>query len=81
MESDIAKVNDIDDTEVVDSIDEGDLTIDAVNASVNLAKNDRSLAEFHRWNQKGRIIVDPEWQRKYVWDRRRASKLIESFAI
>lgn len=65
----------------VESLDEGELTIDATKASINLAKNDRSLAEFHRWYQKGRIIVDPEWQRKYVWDRKRASRLIESFLI
>ena len=25
------------------------------------------------------MIVDPEWQRGYVWDKKRASKLIESF--
>ncbi len=65
----------------VESLDEGELSIDATKASINLAKNDRSLAEFHRWYQKGRIIVDPEWQRKYVWDRKRASRLIESFLI
>ena len=29
----------------------------------------------------GRVIIDPEWQRKYVWDRRQASKLIESIFI
>ena len=46
---------------------------------VVLEKNDRSLAEFNRWFQNGKLIVDPEWQRHYVWDRRRASKLIESF--
>ena len=46
-----------------------------------MAKNNRSLAEFHRWYQKGKLIVDPEWQRRYVWDTKRASRLIESFLI
>ena len=48
---------------------------------IHLGKEDRSLSEFHRWFNKGRIIIDPEWQRKYVWDRKRASRLIESFLI
>ena len=46
---------------------------------VILQKNDRSLAEFERWYKNGRLIIDPEWQRGYVWDKRRASRLIESF--
>ena len=46
---------------------------------VILNKNDRSLAELARWEETGRLIVDPEWQRGYVWDKKRASKLIESF--
>ena len=65
----------------LDGTDEGDLSIDASEASISLAKNDRSLAEFHRWYRNGRIVVDPEWQRKYVWERKRASRLIESFLI
>lgn len=62
----------------IEGDDEGGLVIDT-NEGVILEKNDRGLAEFHRWKQSGRLIVDPEWQRQYVWDRIRASKLIESF--
>ena len=62
----------------IEGEDEGDLLVQSEGAVV-LEKNDRSLAEFHRWKQKGRLIVDPEWQRQYVWDKKRASKLIESF--
>jgi hypothetical protein len=51
----------------------------APSGEVILNKNDRSLAELSRWEQTGRLIVDPEWQRGYVWDRKRASRLIESF--
>lgn len=58
--------------------DEGDLLV-RDGDDVIIGKNDRSLAEFHRWSQTGKLIIDPEWQRQYVWDRRRASKLIESF--
>jgi uncharacterized protein with ParB-like and HNH nuclease domain len=67
--------------EVIDSSDEGDLTLEGTKPTIKLDKNDRSLSEFHRWYTKGRIIVDPEWQRKYVWDRKRASRLVESFLI
>ena len=67
---------------LIEADDEGDLQVELTPpTSINLNKNDRSLSEFHRWFRGGRIIIDPEWQRKYVWDRRRASKLIESFLI
>src|SRR5262249_9686780 len=73
-----------DDNETVDAelegSDEGDLELSAA-ASMSLAKNDRSLAEFFRWYSKGKLVIDPEWQRRYVWDRKRASRLIESFLI
>ncbi len=62
----------------LEGADEGDLPVKGEDAVV-IEKNDRSLAELHRWFQTGRLVVDPEWQRQYVWDRRRASKLIESF--
>ena len=67
--------------EMIEGSSEGDLDLQGTKPTMNLAKNDRSLAEFNRWFTKGRLIVDPEWQRKYVWDRKRASRLIESFLI
>ncbi|MCY0914897.1 GmrSD restriction endonuclease domain-containing protein [Massilia antarctica] len=62
-------------------LDEGDLTLETPASPLNLNKNDRNLAELSRWHQLGRIVIDPEWQRKYVWDNKRASRLIESFLI
>jgi len=64
----------------IDGLDEGELNVEK-DSKISLQKNDRSLAEFARWNKNGRMIVDPEWQRKYVWDKNRASRLIESFLI
>lgn len=61
-----------------EAADEGNLQISGDQKFV-LEKADRSLIELHRWHKKGRIIVDPEWQRKYVWNQNQASKLIESF--
>jgi hypothetical protein len=62
----------------VEGADEGGLEVSTGSGSVALDKADRGLAELHRWYQNGRLIVDPEWQRMYVWDRKRAAKLIES---
>ena len=46
--------------------DEGDISVDLEGQGISLDKNDRSLSEFYRWYQRGRLIVDPEWQREYV---------------
>jgi hypothetical protein len=65
----------------LDGSDEGEMPVEGKVNKISLDKNDRSLAELHRWFKSGRIIIDPEWQRNYVWDKTRASKLIESFLI
>lgn len=70
----------IEDNEL-EGAEEGDLEEELENEAVSLEKNDRSLSEFHRWYQRGRLILDTEWQREYVWDKRRSSRLIESFLI
>ena len=43
-------------------------------------KKDRSLEQFRRWHETGRLIF-PKWQRHYVWNNKDASLLIESFLI
>jgi hypothetical protein len=63
-----------------EGLDEGDAEVQT-KEGVSIEKADRSLAELHRWYRSGRLIIDPEWQRSYVWDTRRASKLVESFLI
>jgi len=68
------------DSDGEDELDEGPLNAPK-DGRIALDKSDRSLSEFHRWYKVGRIIVDPEWQRNYVWDKQRASKLIESFLL
>lgn len=67
--------------DLIQGSSEGDLDLNCQKPSMNLAKNDRSLSEFYRWFEKGKLIIDPQWQRQYVWDRKRASRLIESFLI
>ena len=59
--------------------EEGDLN--ASISGINLEKADRSLSEFKRWYDEGDLVLDPEWQRNYVWNKKQASKLIESFLL
>ena len=44
-------------------------------------KNDRSIYELFRKFQRGDLILDPEFQRRYVWDNKKASLLIESVLL
>ena len=78
-DSDFEEETDIED---IESLDEGELnTSKSPHKRFVLEKADRSLSELHRWYQSGRIYLDPEWQRNYVWDSSRASRLIESFLL
>lgn len=70
-------VEDITDNTPTEGSDEGELVVSS-GSGIVIEKNDRSLAEFHRWVKAGRLIVDPDWQREYVWENPRASRLIES---
>lgn len=69
------------DDDKLEGADEGDFEETLETESVSLDKNDRSLSEFYRWYERGRLILDTEWQREYVWDKKRSSRLIESFLI
>ncbi len=64
----------------VEGADEGDLEAQ-ISQDPNLEKADRSLSELKRWFDDGDLIIDPEWQRNYVWNNKQASKLIESFLL
>ncbi len=67
--------------DTTEGADEGELKVSYPREGVIIEKNDRSLSEFHRWYKARRLIIEPEWQRSYVWDWRRASRLIESFLV
>ncbi len=71
----------VDESDMAEGMDEGELNPISRFKKVILDKADRSLSELHRWYKSGRLIIDPEWQRNYVWDLARASKLIESFLL
>lgn len=44
-------------------------------------KSDRSIYELFRKFQRGDLVLDPQFQRKYVWDNKKASLLIESVLL
>lgn len=63
-----------------DDIDEGELRA-PFSGEVPIDKLDRSLVELKRLHDEDDLVVDPEWQRNYVWTNIQASKLIESFLL
>ncbi len=65
--------------EELEGAGEGDLNADF--QEIPLYPTDRSLSELKRWFDEGELVVDPEWQRNFVWNRKQSSKLIESFLL
>lgn len=58
--------------------DEGALELESNQRKAIMEQRDTSLFEYHRWKQQGRINLNPDWQRDYVWRGKRPSYLIES---
>lgn len=67
----------------IEGLDEEEETTVPISDQKNIRseKADRSLSELQSWFEAGDLIVDPEWQRNYVWNNNQASKLIESFLL
>jgi len=42
---------------------------------------DPQVTALHRNQQRGRLVLQPEFQRQYVWDRKKASRLVESVLL
>lgn len=43
--------------------------------------SDPQVTSLHSKSQKGKLVLQPEFQRQYVWDRKKASRLIESVLL
>jgi hypothetical protein len=69
--------------EVIEHIDEEEtpLNLPHEKRRVYSDKNDRSIFELYRRYQRGDLNLDPEFQRNYVWDDKRASLLVESVLL
>ena len=60
----------------VDSEDEEELTISQ--RSISTAASDPEVDSLYKKWKRGRLVLQPDFQRGIVWDRRKASRLIES---
>lgn len=58
-----------DEHEELEALDEGALNA-TLSQDISLEKADRSLSELKRWFDDGDLVIDPEWQRNYVWSKR-----------
>jgi len=83
MTDTITESNDVAEETILENINEGDdsLGIPKEKRRVYSDKSDRSLYELYRRYQRGDLNLDPEFQRNYVWDNKRASLLVESVLL
>lgn len=48
---------------------------------IDFSGKDSDIEGLYRQYQKGRLLIQPDYQRKYVWDAKKASLLIESILM
>ncbi|WP_415878791.1 DUF262 domain-containing protein [Methylomonas sp. TEB] len=60
-----------------DEIEE-DLFLPQKNSRVFTASGDPEIDSLYHKQKRGRLVLQPDFQRQYVWDSTKASKLIES---
>ncbi|MCX6674347.1 MAG: DUF262 domain-containing protein [Methanothrix sp.] len=74
---------DVTEEEIIEPIEEEEtqLNLPQEKRRVYSDKNDRSIFELYRRFQRGDLNLDPEFQRNYVWDDKRASLLVESVLL
>lgn len=58
--------------------DDEPVELDIKDRRVYSEKSDRTIFELSHQNKRGRLKLDPEFQRYYIWDDNTASRLIES---
>jgi len=58
--------------------DDEAVELDVKDRRVYSEKSDRTIFELSHQNKRGRLKLDPEFQRYYIWDDNTASRLIES---
>ena len=66
--------------ETTEELEDEDIDLSDRNKITFLGK-DSDIDGLHRQDEKGRLLIQPDYQRKYVWDTTKASKLIESILI
>ena len=75
--------NEEDNSSEIEGLDEEEETTVPISdqKNIRLEQKDRSLFDLKRWYDAGDLILDPEWQRNFIWSRQQSSKLIESFLL
>jgi hypothetical protein len=58
-----------------------DLSLTSAQREVLTRAGDPQVTALHRNCQRGKLVLQPEFQRQYVWDRKKASRLIESVLL
>src|ERR1035437_5510171 len=58
-----------------------DLSLTSAQREVLTRAGDPQVTALHHNCQRGKLVLQPEFQRQYVWDRKKASRLIESVLL
>lgn len=67
---------------IEEDVDNGEaLQLASTQREVLTRAGDPQVTALHRNYQRGRLVLQPEFQRQYVWDRKKASRLIESVLL
>lgn len=61
--------------------DEGSLDLTGGQRQAVMQPKDVPLGVYHTWYKRGKLNLNPDWQRAYVWKGRRPSYLIESILM
>jgi uncharacterized protein with ParB-like and HNH nuclease domain len=61
--------------------DEGELIVADGGKKVVMEPKDITIFQYKRWYDNGRLNLNPDWQRAYVWRGKRPSMLIESLLM
>ena len=61
--------------------DEGSLDLTGGQRQAVMQPKDVPLGVYHTWYQRGKLNLNPDWQRAYVWKGKRPSYLIESILM
>ena len=67
--------------EAVDGAEDAPLAIDTIDRRVKSDKQDIPIETIRTWVQRGRLDLQPDFQRHFVWNRAKASRLIESVLL
>lgn len=78
-DSDVSSDNEIVFDNETENGDELNLTSDQ--REVLTRAGDPQITALHSKSKRGKLILQPEFQRQYVWDRKKASRLIESVLL